>query len=922
MKKILIFFSLLLLTLLSVPSYAQVPEEVLLNESLIRSELDRRGFEEVSIEEINKRLQEKGIDTNNLDPSQQPQVEKALAEILADLEKENKVEEVQTEAATEEAVEEVKEEVKQDIKEDIKDDVKEEVKEEVAAAQNLVYGQDLFLGLDMGAYTQNTDVRPSQKYILGEGDELIINIIGSKSQESASYVIKNGRIKPSRMESIFLKGLSLEQASRLLIRKFAKYYEFDAEDFKLSLNFSRNILVNVTGMARKYGSFQIPATNNIFTALVAANGPNAKGSVRNISLKRSGASSKNFDLYEYMLDPSISEDYNLENNDYIHIPVLGKVVSIEGAILRPHRYELKNNEQLKKLIEWAGGLESKAYKGNIQVLRYENDKEKLITVDFNELERSGRDFKLKNGDRITVPEIPATFRNYISIEGTVDLPGQYELTNGMKISDLLKKGVANNNSKLDEAYLFRYIDNNEQEPIKINLEEIAKNPNSPLNLTLRSRDRLKVFSLEEFKAQNRDVTIRGAVLNPNTYNYSENTKLSDIITMSGGLREDAMGVAYINRPKWDSPEKLEYIRINVEDAIKNPNGSSNITIKPNDNIVVFSHKDIKGEQGSVTIGGAVLNPNTYDYSSSMTLKDLLFLSGLKLSADDSKIDIYRINIESGETTETKEITIEVDEDLNVIGSETGNFLLEPFDVVYVRQTPDFALQQNVTISGEVRYPGPYSLIKPNEKLSDVIKRAGGFKEGAYEKGISLYRNRKNIGYLVIDVDDLLENPNSPSNYILKAGDEIHVPKEANFVIIKGNTNVSEIYNFSAVEDGKSIVGTSNRINVPYHKHKNAKYYVEEYAGGINRENGAKNKLITVLQPGGKVERTKNYFFFKKYPTVQKGATIVVGKQVKKKKSSHSNGKEKKDVDWGEIATNMVSQITAILTLVLLIQQIQ
>lgn len=910
MKRILFFICVSFFT---ISTSLDAQDLGLLNEELVRSELDARGFQDVSIDELRSRLTQKGIDVENLDGSQTEALQEALDQIYVDLQTEKDAEKEPTEAEKVQEKQQEKVEEFADKKEDA--DLDQEIQEDVfeiteEERKRLIYGQDLFLDINLSAYNKNSDVRPSDSYVLGEGDEVIINIIGDESNFSGAFIVENGYIKPFGMESIYLKGLTFSQSRKQLVNKFKKYYRFKNDDFVFSLNFSRNVIINVTGMARRYGSFNLPATNTVFTALAMAKGPSVNGSVRNIKVHRSGSPSKNFDLYEYMMDPSIVEDFFLQNNDYIHIPTKGKVVNIEGAVIRPHKYELKDNENLKKLLFWSGGLNGNAYKKSIRIIRFEDDQEKIITIDLGELERSGRDFPLKNGDKVNIPVIPATYKNFVAIEGEVELPGQYQFNNGMKISDLISMGTPSDLAKLDEAVLFRIVEGDITEPINFNIQEILSNPNSPQNLKLLPKDRIVVFSISEFSIKNATIKLNGAIRNPNNYKYNKNMKLADAVTLSGGLTEDATGMAYIFRRNSDSYEPTDYVRVNIQDAMENRSGSQNIILEPRDSVVVYSYSDISDTPATVAITGAVLKQDTFSYSSQMTLRDLLYLSGgLKLSADQAKIDIYRININSGESTRTQEITIEIDDNYNVIGAEDGEFLLSPYDIVDVRYTPDFELQQNITVKGEVRYPGDYSLIKPNEKLSDVIKRAGGFKETAFKEGITLYRNEGGLGYLVVDVKDVLSNPNSPSNYILKKGDVVTIPKEVNVVSIQGFTNAFENYG------GVDTVGTI--INVPFHEGKDAKYYIDKYAGGINKDSGGKYSLIKVRQPGGKLNKTKDYGFFKRYPKVQKGAVIIVDA---KRKTEEQKDKEK--VDWGEVISNTVAQATAILTLVILIQQIQ
>ncbi len=906
MKQIFIAISLLLLfnniQAQEVPSF--------LNEELIRAELDSRGFKDISIEEMRERLTLKGIDAENLNPSQTEELQEAFDQIYIDLQKEK--EEAKEPTKEEKEKEEAKEEKEKEADEKEDDALNEQIKDDAfeldeADREKLVYGQGLFLDKDIKNYFKHSNVKPPASYLLGEGDEIIVNIFG-KAQLSNNYEINNGYIQPSKMERIFLKGLTFGQAKKIISQRFSQYYRFQPDEISIALNFSRNISINIVGEVRSQGNYTIPALNSVFSALIVAKGPNMNGTVRNIKVIGSNSGKmENFDLYEYLLEPTGKKDYFLQNNDFLSVPSIGKVVSIDGAVRRKHKYELKENENLKKLIYWAGGLKSNAYKKSIRIIRYENGEEIIKNIDYSALEKNGGDFKLMDGDQIDIPFIPVNYENFVSIEGAVDIEGQFEYTKGMRASDLIKKGVLKDSARVDLAYLFRKRADSREDFIKINLSEVMKSPGSESDLLLSPKDRINIFYNDEFLDKSY-IKIEGAVRQPNTYPHSEGRKLTDLIILSGGLKEDATGLAFIFRENPDSYEQSEYLRINVKEIIEDP--TKDISLEPKDRVVIYSYSDFIESDAVVSISGAVLQDNEYPYATGMKLRELLELSGgLKISADNSKVMIYRINLESGVQTKTEEIELEIDEEFNVIGEASGDFLLEPYDKVIVRYTPDFELQQNVVIEGEVRYPGSYSIIKPNEKISDIIRRAGGYKNSAFKEGVTLFRNEGGLGYLVIDQIDILNNSNSNSNYILKKGDVITIPKEVNVVSIQGFTN--------AEEEVAGIELSGGKINVPFVEGKDAKYYIDKYAGGINKDAGAKNRLIKVKQPGGSLEKTKDYGFFKRYPKVQKGAVIIVDRIVKSEKE-----REREKVDWGEVISNTVGQATAILTLVILIQQIQ
>ena len=197
----------------------------------------------------------------------------------------------------------------------------------------------------------------------------------------------------------------------------------------------------------------------------------------------------------------------------------------------------------------------------------------------------------------------------------------------------------------------------------------------------------------------------------------------------------------------------------------------------------------------------------------------------------------------------------------------------------------------------------------NTKLATIIREAGGATDEAFLKGATLARGKDNIGYVIIDLEKAIKNPHSFENIILQEGDDIHIPKISNIVTITGATKASELY-------PEKII-SQNKIQIPYQKGKSAKYYIDAYAGGISKDGSSRK--ISVIDASGKVVKAKSFLFFKKYPDVGPGSEIKVGyKDVEIK--DVKNG-DKEDVKWGDILANSIAQATAILSLILLIQNV-
>jgi len=523
--------------------FAQPP----VTEQQARAELEKLGVDE---DLMRQKLLERGIDIDKVDqkdPRRLLEVQNAIQDVLAEIENESTAtaapinpnpqpipEQVITDT-TEAAIEKLKE---ISYEEDLAENLVESIQEELPPS--IIYGQHVFRDKSIKLYRQSEDIKPPDSYILGVNDIIAVSIWGV-SQESGVYIInKSGFVTPKNMPRIYLKGLSYGKAKELLKNRFSNYYNFRPEEFEVTINYSRTITVNIVGEALNYGSFTLPAINTAFNALVAAGGPSDIGSVRNIQLIRAGEQPKRIDIYEYLLNPSVQNEFYLQENDYINIPVADRLVTISGAVKKPYIFELTKGEELKKLVEFAGGFTDNAYRASLQIKRYNNDEEVIIDVDYNELENSNKDFQLLSGDIVNIKTIPRPYQNFIEISGAVELPGRFELTDNMRINELIGKAKLTEEARTDVAFLQRSNFDRTVRYERVNLASIIANPNSPENFTLKPRDVLIIYTRSSF-VDDAKLRVTGAVRNPIEIPFSvgKEVKLDDAVILAGGLRSNA-----------------------------------------------------------------------------------------------------------------------------------------------------------------------------------------------------------------------------------------------------------------------------------------------------------------------------------------------------------------------------------------------
>ncbi len=690
------------------------------------------------------------------------------------------------------------------------------VKKRQALPPAKIYGQQFFRDKSISLFTASRKIEAFNSYILDAGDKVSITIWGDAYYSGTFQITDEGYCDLSQelvyVPRLYLKGVAFGKAKDIIRNHLGRYINLygPKTQIEITLNYSRNITVNITGEVFTPGSYTIPATNTAFNALVASGGPSQIGSVREIKIISNNKEPRTLDVYQYILDPSAKEEFFLSNNDFVYVPLADRVVKISGAIKRPFYYELIKKENLIDLIRFAGDLQPDAYTANVQVKRFLNNEEILIDVNLDQLKKSNKDFELLDGDEVTISYITQSYSNFVTVEGAVKLPGEYELSgDSTYVYDILAKAGLLGSARTDRIYIIRYKDDLSKDYLRINLDSVIANKNSVENIKLQPFDLVRIKPKSDFR-NDYEIRIYGAVREPGGHVFSRNLSLKDVIFLSGGLREEAAN------------NRIEISRI------------------------------VKG------------------YS------------------EDSRVIVN---------------TIAVDDNLNF----ENDIFLEPFDNIYVRTAPDFQLQQHVILSGEVRFPGVYPIVERNEKISSLIQRAGGLTESAFPEGAKMNRKEDKTGIVLLDAKQVIQDPNSNYNYILKAGDSIHIPKLKDLVALKG------LINFPAIDSGKIKM-----ISVPYHEGKNAKFYVYNYGAGINKIKFGKNINIYVTYPNGEVRKTRRVLWlFKKYPHVDKGSVVSVEpKQERPKKERPGGGGMK----FSELYTMFIQQVTTALTLYLLVRR--
>ncbi|RLG43443.1 MAG: hypothetical protein DRN92_09475, partial [Thermoproteota archaeon] len=430
----------------------------------------------------------------------------------------------------------------QQLKEEAEVPITEEVGPstiELSIGHNLKqFGYEVFARMPKVLTFQNIPV--SEDYVLGPGDNLIIYIWGKLNRTLSLVVDRDGKIVLPDAGIVYVWGKSYGEAKRLITeRLLAQYSGISVE---VSLGALRTFPVYVMGEVLLPGIYRITPLINPIQVLSLAGGPKKTGSLRKIKIIKSNGKEIIFDLYTLLVRGEPLPSITLDGGDIVFVPPIGDVVGITGMVKRPAIYEIKGNETLLDLIELAGGLTPSAFIYRVQVERIiQNERIVILDIEFSNYEdfnRKARKFHVMDGDFVNIFQIIPKRWNYVTIEGNVHKPGDYQLKEGWRVLDLiqaafgLKKGTY-----LDNAELLRYTGEGRRKLISINLRKLLEG-DSTQNIKLEEWDILRIYSENEVIPVD-SVTIMGAVFKPGTYRLLENMRLRDLIFMAGNLKPEA-----------------------------------------------------------------------------------------------------------------------------------------------------------------------------------------------------------------------------------------------------------------------------------------------------------------------------------------------------------------------------------------------
>jgi protein involved in polysaccharide export with SLBB domain len=735
-----------------------------------------------------------------------------------------------------------------------------------ANINTLVYGSELFTMGSSNTNTANKVIATPLNYEIGPNDVIKLVVYGVQEYSSDLTVSKEGKIQVDNVGQIKVAGLSIEAAKTRIKQQLTAtaYSSLARGESKLDISLGdiRTIHITIIG-AYKSGTYNVSSLSNVISALSEAGGPNAIGSYREIEVIRNNKIFSKVDLYRFLQYGDQSQNIGLKDNDIIRVPAYKNRVELTGEVKRPGIFEVVGNESFSQILEYAGGFSDNAYSAMVKIIQ-KNDKEKSVK-DLSKTEFVK--YQPQSGDVVSISKIINRYQNRVVLNGAVYRPDVYELQAGMRIADLINK--------------------------------------------------------------------------------------------ADGLKEDAFtGRAQLIRTK--SNLLKEMISINLSKALEK-NTTENILLQREDELYINSILEIR-DSLKVDLFGEVKTVGSFNYIDSMTVKDIILMAGGFTYAANKNIEVARL-VQYGDKVENNQVTkifkTEINGDLSFNPGQE-NIVLQPLDVITITKKVGYTLPEVITISGQVQSAGKYTLSSRVERVSDIVKRAGGLIGEAYGEGAYIKRKRFDVDSLksdetktsielaytrkfkaqqeasknsilntptatgamgitdidlnpqakgnklkdtlnalfkdieedyyqiAIDINYIMQHPGSELDLVLRAKDEIVIPKMDNRVKISG--------------------GVLRPTNIVYREGLTVGECISA-AGGISEY--AKRGRAYVIYANGKSNRTKVFGIFRVNPVIRPGAEVVI---------PETDAKKEKAITTIVQFTTVIAQIVAALATVSLLQK--
>lgn len=601
-----------------------------------------------------------------------------------------------------------------------------------------------------------------------------------------------------------------------------------------------------------------------------------------------------FEAARKLIRAKFGQFYDLNNNQLEVTLLFSRVIKVNvvGEVNNPGTYEFSALNSVFNALLAAGGPSDAGSVRQIEVQRGGKVVYRFDTYHFLAGKLSNKPFSLEDQDYIVVKALGSV----VELEGAVRRPATYELLPAEGIEALID-WAGGLSSNAYQGSIQRITFANGAREVKEFQLTLGKMPQD----SLRDGDQILVRNLPD-DVRNA-LEIEGDVNQPGSYTFEPNITVYELIGKAGGLKPTAyIQKAFLSRRKTD--ESREMIALDLKSILADSLGSANVVLQPYDKLLVVSKSDLI-DTYDIQVIGAVRKPEAVEYASGITLGDLLLqVGGLKPEADVKRIEIIRLALfDEQKKAGSRIFTVSIEVENGELKGDDLSKVLMPYDRVYVRTLADFMSPASVTLSGEFNFPGTYALLSRDERVSDLIQRAGGLKPYAFVEAAKFYRQTAPGGQVLIDLQKVLKSEGSRYNFRLLDGDSIGVPEFIPYVSIQGR--------------GVQYLNTTGleAVNAPHRTGLRADDFVKRYADGFSDR--ANKKRLFVVAADDKVSRTKSVLGIRFYPKVSPGATIyVMEKELTKKQTEKGE-----PINWNRVIENTTVKLTGLATLYILISQI-
>lgn len=653
-----------------------------------------------------------------------------------------------------------------------------------------LFGYDIFTRVP-STFAPVEGVPVPASYVIGPGDNLVVQLYGKRNVEYQLVVTRDGDILIPEYGPVKVAGLSFDEAEQLLTEGFER--RVIGTRAVVTMGRLRTIQVRLAGDVVQPGIYTVGGLSTLIDALLTTGGVRSTGSLRNIQLVRGGKRVASLDLYDLLLRGQSGKDWYLAHNDTIFVPPIGPVVYVGGEVQRPAIYELRGEQSLGQVIDMAGGLLATASLPDSHIERIRQGGFRTL-LDFSGQGSDDqiRRLAIRNGDFLRVLPLEDQLQDVVLVSGQVERPGGYQYREGMRITDLVPTAEALLPGADVDFVLVKREDpaTLRTEVLYSRLLQAMEQPGGVADLVLQARDQLIVFNLAqpreqaladivaEMELQGTDyrparvIESRGAVRFPGRLPLQEGARLLDVVALSGGLLTGAdQHYGLIARTLYPSRD-IALLSFSLAAAESGAQADANPLLLAGDRIYFFEQGGSREElvapelerlrrQASfgaheqlVTVMGEVHHGGTYPLESGMRASDLLCAAGgLTRKAYGVTAELSRISyaVDGDNSTEHRPLDsvalLEIcdwqrrlatgdaseAEFLAVYRDDVRNPELERMDQLAFSEKAGWVERATVTLSGEVVHPGVYAIDR-GETLCQVLERAGGLDEDAYSFG--------------------------------------------------------------------------------------------------------------------------------------------------------------------------------------------